>query len=276
MGSGRWRVLLLLYIFSFVAFFNKADAAPPGPFDLTPDTRPAESQPQTQPWQTLRQAQSQPATSTILPPAAHASDSAAEIYWRKNDASSRPAPAIGPPTFFQRKDWEFGIGIQGFTAHHTRDDSIAFGTLDLSYFIAKNLSIGLEAGLAPGTSSAANNTTNSTGSEDDDDDSGDFRPRASEGQALARYHLFGDSRLSLYVDAGIGYLHATRYFPTYGRSDNWLVSAGLGVDLRIVDGFYFHAGARVARLSGGDLFAGRNTRDASDGVQYYGGFSVEC
>jgi hypothetical protein len=254
MGYGLSLVIPVVALFTLMDPLIVAAAQATNNFDLNPSTQPAASP-----------------------------DPSDTVYWRKGDPASRPGQAeatMQRQGQFARKDIELGIGAQGFTAWgRDGQDSIVFMTAEISWFPAENFSLGLEAGIAPGTlrfgTKRRDEQQNFTGDDSSDDNTTySLRMRASEGIAIARYHFLIERNFSFFVDGGLGILHASNYFPDGGRSDNWLATTGLGLDLRIADECYLQLGGRFARLSGGNLFAPRQARDASDGVQYYGGFSL--
>ena len=238
MGFDHWRVITGIALIILFAHVRQSLADSPDDLRLTPATRPVQTP-----------------------------DGSDGVFWRKNDPSSRPAAvdaSLAPRSPFARKDWELDLGVQGFTAWgHHGSDSVVFVTADLSYFIAKDFSLGLEAGIARHHSLRTNDATSAKISPAKTMTPTTTAPTACDGappkpSAWPDDYFFTDQTLSLYVDAGIGYLHATDHFPDGGRADNWLIATGIGADLRLAEGCYFHLGGRFARLSGRDLFTARN------------------
>ena len=212
---------------------------------------------------TSLQAQTSPASST-QPDA---------IYWRHPDPGREPAEPM-----FARGHFELNFNGQGMSVEGSRGtETIGFFVADFGYYIVDGLSIGFEAGVAPGTyrdhSDRHHRFDNSNNSEDDNHDGGSLRMRASEGLALVRWHFLNVGRLSLYADAGLGGLHASHSFPQGRRRDDWLSTIGLGLSWRIAEHWYVDVGGRFVRLTGDDLFARYRSHEASDGATYYGGFS---
>lgn len=189
-------------------------------------------------------------------------------YWVYPVPNAPPPP---PEHLFDRRHFELALGGQGFTANgHHGNETIGFVTLNFNYYIVDGLSIGLEGGLSPGTWHDHRNRDDN-GRDDDRDDS--FHLRASEEMTLLRWHFLTTRCCSLYIDGGLGGLHADRSFPSGSRTDNWLAAVGAGLDLRLAKHWYAFIGGRFARISGGDFGARRGSHDAFDGEQYYGGFS---
>jgi hypothetical protein len=214
-------------------------------------------------------------------------DSPPGVYNRQNPAAQEPLPPAPPPPawqawpppppqaagYFYGADssqfavghFELNLGAQGYTAYrHGGSDSICFVTGDAAFYILNGLSIGLEGGLAPGTS----------GDHDDGFDHHRDGLRAEELLGIVRWHCLTAGPLSLYVDGGLGGLHASDGFPTGGHSDNWLGVVGGGVSWRLIDHWYIAGGARYAPLWRDDWGWGDHHHNGGfDAIEYYGGFS---
>jgi hypothetical protein len=208
------------------------------------------------------------------PPASQSAATDSGIFWRKEPPAERDAQ-------FHRGMIEFTLGGEGYTAMGRRDnvDTLAFLTVGVGCYLAKNLSLNIECEIAPGTATSGHQRTqdNFTGDDSSDDSSdwwdGSLRLRAIGGEAIVRDRFFVRGAFSAYVDAGAGVLHTRGGFPTGNRADSLLLGVGVGAAYRLSEQCYFSAGVRYAHLSGIDVVA-TSTHGAFEGVQYYGMFSL--
>ncbi len=185
------------------------------------------------------QSSTQPASQPTSQPAATRSATPDVIFWRYPDRlEARPEPM---PKAFRRHQFEFEIGGQGFSATgRNGTDTVGFVTTTFGYYVADGLSLGVEGGLAPGTYRHHRHDDDSDREDDGRRDS--YHLRAEEVMGLARWHFLRADPLSLYIDAGLGGLHASHPFPGTGRVDNWLWAAGGGLTLRLDEHWFASAG----------------------------------
>jgi hypothetical protein len=173
------------------------------------------------------------------------------------------------PAYYDRPQGDFGrgrfglsFGAEGLTATDTNHETLGFLTLGTEYFAMKGIAIVAEAELCPGTFEAG---------QDDCLSDSRFTLRAGGGMLFLRGYLLHFSDLSLYVDGGIGGMHA-HAFPQERVDDNWVQAIGCGASFRAGSNTYVFAGARYVRLSSN--FLAIPGRPQSNGVQYYIGVSV--
>ncbi|HET6246559.1 MAG TPA: hypothetical protein VFE47_02585 [Tepidisphaeraceae bacterium] len=217
------------------------------PFELLPETAPAPA----------------PATAPATAPARYPEiaqpgypQTVVTVY---SPATNAPPP---PNSDFSRNDFSLSLGGQGFTAHgNGGNDTIGFVTFDFAWYFVRDLSVGLELGLSPGTFDRHHHH------HDDGEDDG---LRAEEEMVLLHWDFLRTGGLALFADGGVGGLHADPDFPSGGRRDSFLAGVGGGLSLRLASHLYASAGARAAWLSGDHDDDRHHGHHWSDGVQYYG------
>ena len=85
---------------------------------------------------------------------------------------------------------------------------------------------------------------------------------------LVRWHLFGDERLSFYIDGGGGLSWFNKAVPTFGTTYNFTARVGPGLAYRITEDVYLMGGARYFHLSNGNQH-GREKNPSYDGIEWY-------
>jgi hypothetical protein len=130
---------------------------------------------------------------------------------------------------FPSANWEFFGGVQGLTTYTPRSQSLGFFTLGAGYLVLDNVSVNAELGVSPGNLQCESRTV-----------------RAWDGMFLARWYALHTGRLSLFIDGGVGALHAEHFVGAASRSA---------------------CDARYAHITGGSALSSQG-RPSAEAVQY--------
>jgi opacity protein-like surface antigen len=166
----------------------------------------------------------------------------------QTEPSSFWAPDLNSPRAekpFPQANWEFFGGVRELTTYTPRSQSLGFFTLGAGYFVLDNVSVNAEFGVAPGNLECECDPV-----------------RAFNGMFVARWHALNRGRLSLFVDGGVGALRAEHFLGAGSRSDDLLLSAGVGAAWRISGNIHVALDARYTHVTGGSALSNNRTRSA--------------
>lgn len=251
----KWSVIaaVCISLFGVIGNVNGQDAQPT-PLTLTPTSQPTA-----------------PGYESVTTPAPRRD---ASPNWRYPESSQTVIVTHPRETLFPGNSFEFTLDAEGFTSWGDRHaETIVFVDAGFRYYFVRNLAVGLELGIAPGTFGRHHHDSN-----DDDDRDG---VRAVETLFDFRWNFISGRHASVFLDAGLGWMYASHDFPTGNRRDSLIGVIGLGMNVRVTPNCFLELGGRYASLSSSrqdsysnnDGYYYHHHYREFDGVQYFGGLS---